>query len=500
VLSLSLALCLACVLQGQVTPLENLGLEKGSLSGWEGQGFYLTGADPRGPGPKFALCSSDGGSRTRKGRLQRAFVVPAKATAIRFFAHAELALGCDPEEPLNVMLLRDGNIPVAKKVRSGSHWVSQGGLLPSWQRQSREYSWDVTNLAGQTVQIVLLDQDERPGCYVFCTGFQIIAQEGSPGAAPASSSSYGEFAAEMLKLQKKHNFTSLARFDSKRFVALGNASEAFTSQRLRYCEAFYDLFSRHFQSLGFSLDQPKEKLMVAIFDSHEGFEAYLGRKMPSGITGIYHPGTNRLVIYDLRGDPALIASKENALKKSRNPKDRQRVAGTIERQFNDLAQDINLATTMHEAAHQLSFNMGLLNRQGDVPVWLAEGLACYCEATNEGDWQALGSPNPGRIDDLRRALAKGKLMPLSQMIRSDDWLQIHPLLGYAQSWTLFRMLLHERPQALRSYLAMIYSRQASDHRLTDFLQAFGPDLEALESRFRDHVRELVEKVPPPKLR
>ena len=28
------------------------------------------------------------------------------------------------------------------------------------------------------------------------------------------------------------------------------------------------------------------------------------------------------------------------------------------------------ATTMHEAAHQLSFNCGVLNRQGDLAIWL----------------------------------------------------------------------------------------------------------------------------------
>ena len=58
---------------------------------------------------------------------------------------------------------------------------------------------------------------------------------------------------------------------------------------------------------------------VAIFDSPQGFEVYLGQKMPVGISGMYHPGTNRLLLYDQSENRQLLAQLvtnliENCLK------------------------------------------------------------------------------------------------------------------------------------------------------------------------------------------
>jgi hypothetical protein len=163
---------------------------------------------------------------------------------------------------------------------------------------------------------------------------------------------------------------------------------------------------------------------------------------------------------------------------------------TVERKMDVTVKDVNLTTTMHEAAHQLSFNCGLLNRQGDVPIWLAEGLACYCEATESGEWQAIGAPNTGRVRELARV--QGNFIPL-QVLINEDWRSGRVLLGYSQSWALFRMLLQERPQAMKSYLAQIYSRRAPEYRMADFRQAFGNDLAAVEQRYFAYLRDLVDK-------
>lgn len=502
----TLVLCLAL---GQSGSLDNLGFEKGQLSGWTGSGFYVTGADPRGPSPLFAVCSSDAGSKQRTGELRRSFVVPPGARTLKVNAHAVYGKGATRDGRLNVLLLRDDTQPVQKKVRNGQFILTETGLLGRLKGKSREYAWDLAEHVGQTLHLVLLDQDDRPGCYLFCADFRLEAPGGGSVAAreetktPVNPVSYKTFAAEMVNLQKIHKLSPMSRYDSKRFLALSNASETFTSDRLRYCETFCDQFYTHFQRFGFQIAPPTEKLMIAVFDSHPGFEAYLGRKMPFGVTGIYHPGTNRLVIYDLREDPTLLASKKNALKqddimlKLFNKK--APAASTIERQFNDLAHDINLSTIMHEAAHQLSFNGGMLNRHGDIPIWLAEGLATYCEATEDGDWTTLGSPNPGRIDTLRKAAKVNRLIPLAELIRGDGWLNMAPLPGYAGSWALFHMLLHERPQALRKYLASIHDRRAPDHRMPDFVEAFG-DFQVLEVRYRSYIANLIDTVPAPKVR
>jgi hypothetical protein len=74
-------------------------------------------------------------------------------------------------------------------------------------------------------------------------------------------------------------------------------------------------------------------------------------------------------------------------------------------------------------------------------------------------------------------------------------------MGYAQSWALVRMLLEERTEQMRNYLADIYYRKTPDRRLDDFTRHFGTDIERLELRYGEYVHALIErhhKPPQPK--
>src|SRR5205807_4624560 len=117
-----------------------------------------------------------------------------------------------------------------------------------------------------------------------------------------------------------------------------------------------------------------------------GFEAYLGNALRTPVTGLYHLGTNRFVMYDFGQNRNYIAARRQAEQRSRQftlQLDRQRYLGAVQRRARDLRSDTNVNTIMHEVAHQLSFNTGMLNRHADVPLWLAEGLACYCESSQD---------------------------------------------------------------------------------------------------------------------
>src|SRR5437868_7687046 len=103
--------------------------------------------------------------------------------------------------------------------------------------------------------------------------------------------------------------------------------------------------------------------------------------------------------------------------------DRLRYLDGVQRRARDYRAEINIATIMHEVAHQLSFNSGMLNRQGDVPGWLAEGLACYCEATANGSWQGIGEMNYARLRGLAEATrTKQPLLTLRELLSQDGWL------------------------------------------------------------------------------
>jgi hypothetical protein len=242
-------------------------------------------------------------------------------------------------------------------------------------------------------------------------------------------------------------------------------------------------------------------MMVALFDSQTGFEAYLGQKLSEAVTGVYHTPSNRLVVYDYATNRVFAEGKkffDSEAKRGRSDLDRARRSAIIGRYFSERRNDTNISTIMHEVAHQLSFNCGLLNRRGDVPVWLAEGLAVYCESTVGGAWQGIGEANPRRAIVLAQQLkSKGNFLPLRDMVASDDWIRKagvvdQVILGYSQSWALFRMLMEEEPEKLRAYLKTIYERRTPERRLHDFALAFGTDLAKLERHYRAYMRTIAK--------
>jgi hypothetical protein len=493
--AVSLPLLLCSWLAAQSTAYPDLGFHPKVLARWEGEGFAVSQSDGKGTAG-YWISSQDQNGTGHKALLQQAFIVPAEAGVIRFSAIAARREGCAPDDRLDVVLMAAGKRIVPKLVRTGAAWQRVSCLLPPKEGRPQEYIWRVGEYVGQYLRIVLIDEDDRLGCHILCSGFRIIAAE------EFETRDFSEF---MVRLARQHQLAPMLRYQSVHFMALSNAEEPFSEMRLRDCELLYTLFWDHFRRRGFRLHAPQTKLMVAIFDSPAGFNAYLGRKESSLIVGMYHPFTNRLVLYDYGQNEKYLVMKEQAEQQARHilsQPDRQRSVETVQRRAQDVRTGINISAVMHEVAHQLSFNFGLCNRDGDVPFWLAEGLACYCEATDNGSWQGIGELNPQRLLCLRTLLDnKGKLLPLTELITRDDWMRATPdgqigLLAYAQGWALFRMLMEEQPQHVSNYLKQIYPRRIRDRRLADFQQAFGPDLVSLQRRHERYVQGMLHSQTP----
>jgi hypothetical protein len=488
----TLALLLSATVPGLPAPPPNLDFRSGRLTHWEGKGFYITPATGRGPSLACGVCSSDCGKSGRTGTLSRTFVIPPHAGAIRFTAAAVCFRDCEPGPDLDVTLEMTNHQLIPKQVRTAQGWLAAPALLPLSKGRPREYLWPVQDYAGQTVRLVIKDEDDRPGCHVFCSGFEIVPRDEYNGR---------EFGDLMERLVRENRLPPAVRYDTKHFMAFSTADEGYTEHRLYNCETIYDLFFEHFRKRGFAVKEPAGKLMAAIFDSQTGFEAYLDGPMSNTVTGIYHPTSNRLVVYDFGTNRAFMAGKKNGeeqAKRISSDVHRKIVISMFSQRAREFRNDANIGTIMHEVAHQLSFNGGLLNRHGDVPLWLAEGLACYCEATDNGGWQGVGEPNPMRANWLAGPPSgRGSFIPLTELVSSDDWLRKSPnvqqvLLGYAQSWALFHMLIEERPKALRKYLALIYSRRTSDNRLADFVEVFG-DLNKMEREYQAYMKGLADQ-------
>jgi hypothetical protein len=495
-------LALALLVYGSLAAAEpaqpdNLDFGTGTLAGWEGEGFYVTCAPGKGPGLGCGVCSSDRGTAGGTGYLHHAVVIPPGAGVIQFTAYAACPKDAKPGEDLDVVLFASGKRVIPKQIRTAATWQVVNHLLRAAAGRPREYIWNVSAYAGQTLRIALVDNDKGAGCHVICSGFHLI---------PADIFEPRDFGHFMAQLTRDHKLWPPSRFDSEHFTAMSNADDNFTVMRLNNCELIYDFFYDHFRKKGFALQKPASKLMVAIFDTQAGYEAYVGQKLPSGVVGMYHQGTNRLVVYDLGQNREYLAVKREIKEYGRqigSELDRTRFVETLNRQAKEWRTGANIAVVMHEVSHQLSFNCGMLNREGDVPLWLAEGLATYCEATDNGAWQGIGEPNPERLMAL--ATIDMKRIPLHDLVGSDNWLRDakdfkQALLGYAQSWALFRMLMEEHPRAMRNYMALIYPRRTGDYRLTDFCQAFGTDLPRLELRYEQYIEEILTREYRPRRR
>jgi hypothetical protein len=490
---LALALCLAASLPADAAADDNLDFHTGTLAGWEGDGFVIAPAARRGPTLECAVCSSDRGPEGRKAMIHRTVTVPPGAGALRFTAHAVRGKSCAANDNLDVVLLAPGRRVIPKQVRKGDDWQSASSILPAENGRPREYVWDVRNYIGQSLRVALIDDDKRRDCFLVCGGFRFVAADEFDGR---------EFARFMHHLTAEHKLGAAARFESKHFIAYSNADDEFAEMRLNNGELIYDLFFEHFRKKGFKVHEPVTKLMVAVFDSQAGMEAYIGQRMPTAVTGLYHPKSNRLVVYDYGRNRAFEDAKKQARADARrigSDLDRRRYIDTVNRRASEFRTEANIGTVMHEVAHQLAFNCGLHNRDGDTPFWLAEGLATYCEATENGAWQGIGETNPERIMPLIGPMhGQGPLIKLRDLMERDDWMKDTKtaLLAYAQSWALFKMLMEERPAQLRKFIELNYSRRTNDHRPADFAAAFDIEVERLELRYLEFMKEQVDRFHP----
>ncbi len=489
---LALALYLAASLPAQTAANDNLDFHAGTLAGWEGEGFAIAPVARLGPTLASAVCSSDGGPQGKKAILHRTIVIPSHAGVLRCLAQPVRGKKCLANENLDVVLLAAGKRVIPKQVRKGGEWQTVAHLLTGENGRPREYVWDVRDYAGQSLRLALIDDDKRRDCFLVCGGFRFI---------PADEFDGREFGLFMRHLTAENKLGPAVRFDSRHFLAYSNADDEFAEMRLNNCELIYDLFFEHFRKHGFTVHEPVWKMMVAIFDSQAGFEAYVGQHMPTAVTGLYHIKTNRLVVYDYGTNRAFADSKRQVREEARrigSDLDRRRFIETANRRASEFRTEANIGTVMHEVAHQLSFNCGLLNRDGDVPFWLAEGLATYCEATDNGAWQGIGETNPERIMALGAAVrGQAPFIKLRDLLERDDHMKDTKmaLLAYGQSWALFKMLMEERPGQLRKFLELSYPRRTHDRRDVDFSAAFGIEVERLELRYQEFMKEQVERHP-----
>jgi hypothetical protein len=240
-------------------------------------------------------------------------------------------------------------------------------------------------------------------------------------------------AEEIVRLEKaiaEAKLGPIRRAESGHFLARGNAPSSFQREALRQCEALGQAFLAHFRERGFNVDFPPRRLSLVILKDRDSYSSLLGKAPGKDVGGHYDLETNRLVVFDFWPQ-----------------------AGVEKKQ----AEKISLFTLVHETAHQLSFNTGLLDRGTPFPLCISEGLATYVELWRQGVKNAIGGRNGPRLLALRDAQ---DWIPIADLLADDKGFEPESeQLAYAESWLLVHHLL-SKPARLPRFQA--YLRQAKN--------------------------------------
>lgn len=227
---------------------------------------------------------------------------------------------------------------------------------------------------------------------------------------------------------------------SSGYLAIGDASASFLQAARRLCEALARDFIAHFQIRKFAVTQPAKPLTLIVLSGPDAYAKLLGIPQDEAVGGHYDLDTNRLVLFDnrARADVGPLAARANTV------------------------------ALMHEAAHQLCFNTGLLDRRRDVPKAVSEGLAVYCETRRPDGRTRIGQVNTDRRDSL----VGHPLIPVADLLTKDALFDEEKTqqVAYAEAWLLTHLLMQspESQARFQAYLGRIRDRSELDHRIEDF--------------------------------
>jgi hypothetical protein len=238
---------------------------------------------------------------------------------------------------------------------------------------------------------------------------------------------------------------------SDHFQVTGDASESFMKITLRDCETIAQDYLEHFRAKGFDVKSPDRHLTLVVFVDERPFRNFV-KGVPDTALGLYKRTDNWLVLFDFRNVPAHVARP---------------------------GYQANMSTLAHEATHLLAYNTGLLNRQGDVPRAITEGIATYCEVRKLHGRTEPGQLNSARLDDLAHIQRRSNWISMATLL-TDEKAAFGPtgdrvLLAYAESWLLVYCLMthSERLPQFRAYLKLIGKRNDATHRRDDAETCFG---------------------------
>jgi hypothetical protein len=279
--------------------------------------------------------------------------------------------------------------------------------------------------------------------------------------------------AQVQDAAKKAGLQPFKKSVTEHFLALGDGPDLYRESALKICEDFSKAFLSYFQSKGIKLALPKARLTVITLKDDNSFRKFIGADPGADVGGHYDLETNQLVIFDFR---------DKQEDKPGNP------------------VRVNLFGLIHETAHMLCFNTGLLSRQADVPDCISEGLATFVEMWDPKAKARtpLSAVNQARLGVLDAASdGPERWIPIAELLADNTKIQEAKSrqLAYAESWLLVHFLIKTptRLPRFQAYLAGLpVGDQTAEQRLKYAEQHLG-SLKKLDSDLQRYARSLRRK-------
>jgi hypothetical protein len=262
----------------------------------------------------------------------------------------------------------------------------------------------------------------------------------------------------------------------------------------RQVEIFYSV-------RGFQTDAPETTLVAIVFGSQAEFRDYCGKDemlWSDDLRGYYSLKSNRVALYEDEGlKNSVTAMKDGSSGSGKH--DRRRTAAEVSGASAELSALMKTVagetanTIVHEATHQVGFNIGIHSRLGNTPGWVIEGLATVLEAPGlrmRGKSTAEQKINSERLEWFNEEYeTRRQPGDIAKMIATEDMFRNQALDAYSSAWAL-TYFLTENPARARQfvlYLKMLSERDPlnaypPEDRLKDFQSVFG-DISRLEVDF-----------------
>ncbi len=277
-------------------------------------------------------------------------------------------------------------------------------------------------------------------------------------------------------------------YTTPHYVVCYNTSRAYAQWTSSLLERLYKAFTNYWQHQGLNLHEPEFPLGVVVFADRQSYDQASREDLPGGtgsIVGFYSLRSNRINMFDLTGSEAV--SKQNGPAATRRGSMRE-----INQMLSQPAATPLVATVVHEATHQITFNCGMQTRFADIPLWLCEGMAVYFEAPDLASrvgWQGIGRVNYPRLERFHDNLSSWHEGSLEEMLRDSKRFRDPKTAvdAYADAWALNYYLIKYEPKAYTAYLKELAEKPAlieddPKTRLNEFHKHFG-DPHKLEQDF-----------------